>query len=93
MHLVDGSDTSLVPGSYDFQQIVINGTWDGRYTFIEPMITRDWLLSQPSLEQPLKQPQAYQKSAYYPTSYTVDVDEQTQEYVVSLTGLTMRHAS
>jgi hypothetical protein len=93
VHLVDGSDTSLVPGSYDFQQIIINGAWDGRYTFIEPMITRDYLLTQPSLEQPLKQPQAYQKSAYYPTTYTVKVDEPTQDYVVSLTGMTMRQAA
>ncbi len=93
VHLVDGSDTSLVPGSYDFQQIIINGAWDGRYTFIEPMITRDYLLTQPALEQPLKQPQAYQKSAYYPTTYTVSVDEQTQDYVISLSGMTMRQAS
>jgi hypothetical protein len=93
VHLVDGSDTSLVPGSYDFQQIIINGAWDGRYTFIEPMITRDYLLTQPTLEQPLKQPQAYQKSAYYPTTYTVRVDEQSQDYVIGLTGMTMRQAS
>jgi hypothetical protein len=93
VHLVDGSDSSLVPGTYDFQQIVINGAWDGRYTFIEPMITRDWLLTQPNLEEPLKQPEAYQKSAYYPTTYTVSIDEQSQDYVISLTGLTMREAS
>ena len=57
VHLIDSSDTSLVPGEYDFNQIIINGVWDGRYTFIEPMITRDWLLTGPSLEQPLKQPE------------------------------------
>ena len=48
VHLVDSSDTSLVPGAYDFKQIIINGTWDGRYTFIEPMITREWLLTKPA---------------------------------------------
>ena len=63
VHLIDSSDTSLVPGEYDFNQIIINGAWDGHYTFIEPMITRDWLLTEPSLEQPLKQPRAYQKTA------------------------------
>ena len=93
VHLVDSSDTSLVPGAYDFKQIVINGTWDGRYTFIEPMITREWLLTNPSSEQALKQPQAYQKSSYYPTTYAVHVDEQTKEYIISLAGLTMRTAS
>jgi hypothetical protein len=93
VHLVDSSDTSLVPGEYDFTQIIINGVWDGRYTFIEPMITRDWLMTEPSLEQPLKQPQAYQEPGYYPTTYAVHVDQQTEEYVVSLGGLTMRDAS
>jgi hypothetical protein len=93
VHLIDFSDGSLVPGSYDFKQIIINGTWDGRYTFIEPMITREWLLSQPTFQQPLKLPQAYQKSAYYPTTYGVRVDEQSKDYVVSLAGMTMREAS
>jgi hypothetical protein len=93
VHLVDSSDASLVPGEYDFTQIIINGVWDGRYTFIEPMITRDWLMTGPSLEQPLKQPEAYQETGYYPTTYAVDVDQKTEEYVVSLGGLTMRDAS
>lgn len=93
MHLVDSSDTSLVPGSYDFDEIVINGTWDGRYTFIEPMITREWLLTNPTFQEDLKLPQAYQKSAYYPTNYGVHVDEQTKDYVISLAGLTMRTAA
>jgi uncharacterized protein len=94
VHLVDSTDATLVPGSYDFKQIIINGTWDGRYTFIEPMITRDWLLAKPTLQQQsLKQPQAYQKSGYYPTAYSVRADEQTNEYVIALTGMTKREAA
>jgi hypothetical protein len=57
------------------------------------MITREWLLTRPSSEQPLKLPQAYQRSAYYPTTYGVRFDEQAQEYVISLGGMTMREAS
>jgi Domain of unknown function (DUF5602) len=93
VHLVDSGDSSLVPGTYDFRQIIINGAWDGRYTFIEPMITREWLLTQPAMQESLKQPQAYQKTAYYPTAYDVHVDQQTKDYVIALTGLTMRQAS
>jgi len=93
VHLVDSTDTSLVPGSYDFKHVIINGTWDGRYTFIEPMITREWLLTEPNVQQPLKLPQAYQKAAYYPTTYGVHFDEQAKEYVISLAGMTMRQAS
>jgi hypothetical protein len=93
VHLVDGSDTSLVPGSYDFENIVINGTWDGRYIFVEPMVTRDWLLTRQTSQQPLKLPQAYQRSALYPTTYGVSFDQQANEYVVSLGGMTMREAT
>jgi hypothetical protein len=93
VHWFDASDTSLVPGTYDFQQIVLNGSWDGRHTFYEPMITTEFLMSGPDLEQPLKQPQAFQKTAYYPTTYAIDVDEQTGDYVVSLGGMTARTAS
>ncbi|TQM46200.1 DUF5602 domain-containing protein [Pseudonocardia cypriaca] len=93
VHLIDFSDGSLVPGSYDFEHIIINGTWDSRYTFIEPMITREWLLTGPASQQPLKLPQAYQKTAYYPTTYGVHVDEQSKDYVISLAGMTMREAS
>ena len=93
VHLVDSSDRTLVPGKYDFQKIIISGAWDGRYTFVEPMITREWLLTQPNSQESLKQPQAYQKTAYYPTTYDVHVDQQTKDYVIALTGLTMHDAS
>ena len=93
VHLVDSSDTSLVPGTYNFEQIIINGVWDGRHTFIEPMITREWLLTQPTFQANLKQPQAYQQTSYYPTSYSIHVDPQTKDYVIALAGMTPRQAS
>lgn len=93
VHLVDSTDPILVPGAYDFRQIFINGVWDGRYTFMEPMVTRDWLRSRPSIQEPIKQPQAYQETGYYPTTYAVHVDAATGDYLVALGGLTMRTAS
>ena len=57
------------------------------------MITREWLLTQPNSQESLKQSQAYQKTAYYPTGYAVHVDQQTKDYVIALTGLTMREAA
>ena len=44
-------------------------------------------------QENLKQPQAYQKTAYYPTTYSVHVDQQTKDYVIALTGLTKHDAS
>lgn len=94
LHLTDGTDKTLVPGSYDFTRIFINGTWDGQYTFMEPMLTRAWLLTKPNLPvEPIKQPLAYQRTGYYPTTFAVHFDDRANEYVIALGGLTMRTAS
>lgn len=71
----------------------MQGSWNGKFIFIEPMITRAWLQTRPTLEQDIKQPAAYQHSGYYPTTYTVGFDDTTHEYVVSLGAMTMRTAS
>lgn len=90
VHWADGS-TPLVPGQFQFTQLVINGSWNGKYTFVEPMITRDWLLTQPTLDQDLKQPKAFQASGYFPTRYTVNYSSDT--YTVAFTGLVHHSAS
>lgn len=65
MHWVD-STQSLVPGEYDFTQILINGTWDGRWTFIEPMMAIDWMRTKTPVQEDLDLPQAYQQSGTTP---------------------------
>ncbi len=92
LHWLDATD-GLKPGKYDFKQILINGSWDGVYTFVEPMMTREWMLTKQAVQEKIKQPQAYQKSGYYPTTYSVHYDDQAKEYSVALGGMTMRHAS
>ncbi|MFZ2528112.1 MAG: DUF5602 domain-containing protein [Rhodococcus sp. (in: high G+C Gram-positive bacteria)] len=92
MHWVDTTQ-ALVPGEYDFTQILINGTWDGRWTFIEPMMAIEWMRTKSPVQEDLKLPQSYQQSGYYPTTYSVSFDENSGEYVVELGGMTMREAS
>jgi hypothetical protein len=92
LHWVDTTD-GLVPGKYDFTQILINGSWDGTYTFIEPMMKREWMLTKQTVQKNIKQPQAYQRSGCFPTTYSVRYDDQAKEYSISLGGMTMRHAS
>ncbi len=81
------------PGKYDFKQTVINGSWDGRYIFVEPMMTRAWMLTKQTVHENVKQPQAYQRNAYFPTTYNVRYDDQAKEYLISLGGMVMRQAS
>lgn len=92
MHWTDAADAAI-PGSFDFTEVLINGSWDGKFTFIEPMMTREWLRTKPSLREDVKQPASYQSDGYYPTVYSVDFDDQADEYVIALGGLTMRQAS
>ncbi|MFE3291407.1 DUF5602 domain-containing protein [Rhodococcus sp. NPDC059234] len=92
LHWTDAADNA-VPGSFDFTEVLLNGSWDGKFTFIEPMMTLEWLKTRPALREDVKQPASYQSTGYYPTVYTVRFDEQAREYVIALGGLTMRQAS
>jgi Domain of unknown function (DUF5602) len=89
------SDKTLghVPNEYNFTQEIIRGSWNGNVVFIEPMITREWLLSHTALDQQLKEPSAYQRSGLYPTTYTVHYDPTRDEYSVALGGFAQRGAS
>ncbi|HEX8524311.1 MAG TPA: DUF5602 domain-containing protein [Tepidisphaeraceae bacterium] len=87
-HLVD-ADTPELHGQ-PFTRTFIYGTLDGRISFIEPMITRAYLLSHPSASQPIKQPQKFGVSGYYPTHYSVKYDGLEKVYLVTLDNLIWR---
>lgn len=77
---------------HDFTATLLYGSYDGQVNFIEPMLTRAYLETRPDFTGEVKQPAAYAKAGYYPTSYRVKFDTATKEYNVSLDGLTMRQA-
>ncbi|WP_149359200.1 DUF5602 domain-containing protein [Lolliginicoccus suaedae] len=89
VHWLDGGE-GLVPGEYVFESTLIMGSWNGEFTFVEPMITRDWLRGKPSLEKDIPQPGVFSRDGYFPTTYTVGFDEDTSEYVITLGGLEER---
>lgn len=85
----------IYPGSDEFQgkgfsKTFIYGFYDGKYSFLEPMITKAFLESKQSYTENLKLPQSYPTAAYYPTNYSISFNENTREYTVSLGGLTPR---
>lgn len=92
LHWMD-TPKDFVPHRYDFEQVLLNGSWDGKYTFIEPMITKAWLLTKSSVHEKVKQPHAYQRTGYFPTTYSVHYDDTLDEYVISLGGMVMHQAS
>jgi len=77
------------PGAYEpFTKTFIYGSWDGNFTFLEPMVTREYLLSHPDATSPISVPARYAHSGWYPTSYRVTYDAQAKEYRVSLSAMT-----
>jgi len=88
-HWVD--PTSPEFNGMPFTRTFIYGSYDGQVTFWEPMITKDYLETQPSATQDIKQPQRYSEGGrYFPTRYTVRFDTVAREYRISLDGLVLR---
>lgn len=75
-----------------FTSTFIYGTYDGEVIFYEPMITKAYLETRPDVNIPVAVPQAYARSGYYPTSYSIRYDAKRKEYTVALEGMTLRQA-
>jgi len=73
-----------------FTVTFIYGFYHGNMTFLEPMVTREFLLTKPDVVLSIKQPQAFQKHGYYPTQLHLYFDNSKQEYVIALEKLTYR---
>jgi hypothetical protein len=81
-----------------FTTTFIHGSWDGRFIFDEPMITRAFILSRkaaPAPAQrdtliPLPTAERFVPAGYYPAAYRVLYDAEAREYRVALTQLAKR---
>jgi hypothetical protein len=91
-HLIDSKDPELADPSLGFTRTFIYGTYGGRMIFLEPMVSQAYLASRPDACTPIKAPQAWATSAYYPTRYCVRYDSSTATYRITLEGLLQRRA-
>ena len=81
-----------------FTRTFLHGSWNGRFHFWEPMITRAHILAKKTATDPavrdevipLPVPAKYQVPGHYPTAYRITWDAKEKEYRVALTGLTKR---
>ena len=85
-HWVDLLSPEFSPGG-SFTKTFIWGSYDGKFIFWEPMITREYLLSDPNDLIELRQPSAFQRDGYYATHYKVSYSSTPKEYTVSLMNL------
>ena len=91
-HLIDTTSPEFAKPPRKFTHTWIFGAYDGRITFLEPMITREFLMTRPNICVPIKQPAAWQISGYYPTRYCMRYHDRARKYTVSLEGLQYRQA-
>lgn len=87
------------PDAYKpFTATFIYGSWDGRFHFWEPMVTRAHILSKkdatdPAVRDqviPISLPAKFQTPGYYPAAYRVAWDATAREYHIALTELALR---
>ncbi|HJL18571.1 MAG TPA: hypothetical protein RMH99_23120 [Sandaracinaceae bacterium LLY-WYZ-13_1] len=90
-HLVDLTSKEFTdPGSFDHTWIY--GAWDGSIAFYEPMITRDYFLSEPDTCVPLKLPEAWETAGWYPLEYCMRYRPNRDDYTVSMESFVYREA-
>ena len=93
LHWIDGGAAEL--HGQTFRSTFIWGSFDGRFIFLEPMITKAHIESAKTaannaIVTQLKAPAKYDRAGYYPDRYTVRWDAAAKEYQISLDGLTPR---
>jgi hypothetical protein len=76
-----------------FTQTLLYGTWDGRVVFVEPMITREFLMSKPDVTIPIAMPQKYAAAGIYATAFTIRWNKELSEYQVALTSFVRKPAA
>lgn len=81
-------------GAYlPFSKIMIYGSYNGKFIFTEPMITLDYLLSNPNFSMPYSQPEHFEKAGNYPTKYNIYHDDVTGNTYVTLSDFVARVAT
>lgn len=82
-HLLDSTAPELAGAPFD--QTWIFGTWDGRISFFEPMITMDYLQDLSDTQcYDLKMPHYFSEAGFYPTRYCARHFELYDVYQIAL---------
>ena len=81
-----------------FTTTFLYGSWEGEFTFLEPMITRAYILAKKSAADPavrdeiisIPAPAQVRAAGYYPAAYRILWDAEAKEYRIALTQLARR---
>ena len=86
VHWADPASPEL-SGKGKFTETLIYGSYDGKMTFIEPMVSHEFLSSKPNLTKSMPLPTKFAKAGYYPMKYSIK--QVGDDIVVSLDDLMM----
>lgn len=87
-HWVPVDFPSYVPLSH----IMVLGTYNGEFVFQEPMVSVDFLTSNPDFSGEYSQPLYFQESTNYPTKYNIYEDPKTHDIYITLSEFVARQA-
>ena len=88
VHWVDPASPEL--HGQPFTHTFIYGSWDGRVTFTEPMVTRAYLLTRPAFVAAMPVPQKVAAPGSYPATQRIYWSADTREYRVALSDFAAR---
>ena len=69
-----------------FTATFIYGSWNGQFIFAEPMITKAFIETVTDTTIAVPVAEKYQVAGYQPSQYRVRFNEESQEYLIALTG-------
>ena len=74
-----------------FSKTMIYGSYNGRFTFVEPMITRDYLLQGDSFSEAYSQPHVFvPNNKFYPQTYNIYKDDASSKHYITLSNFAWR---
>ncbi|HEX4936345.1 MAG TPA: DUF5602 domain-containing protein [Gemmatimonadaceae bacterium] len=99
MHWLDTSSPELQPppNNHAFTRTFIYGSYDGRFIFVEPMITKAFIETAKTkaggYSFPVNVPAKVSKTGAYPSSYSIAYHAAAKEYRIALDALVMKQAA
>lgn len=95
MHWLDVSSPELQPppAGKTFTETFIYGSYDGKFIFLEPMITKAYIESLKNtsgMQRAIPSPAQVQTAGYYPSKYSIRYDSTAKEFRIALDSLTYR---
>jgi hypothetical protein len=97
LHWLDTASPELQPppAGRTFTETFIYGSYNGKFIFLEPMITKAYLESlknNTAMTRAIPTPAKVQDAGYYPSAYSIGYDAAAKEYRITLQELTYRQA-